>query len=111
MPPQYVLPRKPQLVQPVGGAVKQYTSKWNADSALNGGNKEWAEEDGALHSLNMVPFFIHRKFRLTINGSCVQANWRIKVLETELKNEKLQYHLMNSQVCIALRKQLSRYIE
>ncbi len=29
---------------------------FNGDSTLNGGNKEWAEEDAALHAFNMVIF-------------------------------------------------------
>jgi hypothetical protein len=27
---------------------------YNGDSTLNGGNKEWEEEDAALHAFNMV---------------------------------------------------------
>ena len=27
---------------------------YNGDSSLNGGNKEWQEEDAALHAFNMV---------------------------------------------------------
>ena len=36
------------------GLSSQDLTKWNGDHALNGGNKEWAEEDGALHAFNMV---------------------------------------------------------
>jgi hypothetical protein len=36
------------------GPVQQDVTKWNGDNSLNGGNKEWAEEDGALHAFNMV---------------------------------------------------------
>ena len=32
----------------------QDPTKWNGDHVLNGGNKEWAEEDAALHAYNMV---------------------------------------------------------
>lgn len=31
-----------------------YSTVWNGDHVLNGGNKEWAEEDAALHAFNMV---------------------------------------------------------
>ena len=30
-----------------------FYSVWNADSSTNGGNKEWEEEDRALHAFNM----------------------------------------------------------
>lgn len=54
----------------------QDPTKWNGDHVLNGGNKEWAEEDGALHAYNM-------------------ENWRNKILETQLQRQRQQYMLMN----------------
>ena len=53
VPPHSVLPAVP--VPADRGPVRQDLTKWNGDHALNGGNKEWAEEDGALHAFNMVP--------------------------------------------------------
>jgi hypothetical protein len=47
----------------------QDPTKWNGDHVLNGGNKEWAEEDAALHAYNM-------------------ENWRNKILETQLHRQK-----------------------
>mmetsp|Transcript_32618 Transcript_32618/g.52523 ORF Transcript_32618/g.52523 Transcript_32618/m.52523 type:complete len:275 (+) Transcript_32618:3-827(+) len=55
----------------------QDPTKWNGDHVLNGGNKEWAEEDGALHAYNM-------------------ENWRNKILETQLQRQRQQYKLMNT---------------
>ena len=54
----------------------QDPTKWNGDHVLNGGNKEWAEEDAALHAYNM-------------------ENWRNKILQTQLNRQKQQYLLMN----------------
>ena len=31
----------------------QDPTKWNGDHTLNGGNKEWSEEDAALHAYTM----------------------------------------------------------
>lgn len=31
----------------------QRTTVWNGDHVTNGGNKQWAEEDQAMHALNM----------------------------------------------------------
>jgi len=59
------------------GPVHQDLTKWNGDNALNGGNKEWAEEDGALHAFNM-------------------ANWRVKILQTQLNKQKMMWQLMHS---------------
>lgn len=55
----------------------QDPTKWNGDHVLNGGNKEWAEEDAALHAYNM-------------------ENWRNKILQTQLRRQKQQYMLMNT---------------
>jgi hypothetical protein len=55
----------------------QDPTKWNGDHVLNGGNKEWAEEDAALHAYNM-------------------ENWRNKILQTQLHRQKQQYMLMNT---------------
>ena len=55
----------------------QDPTKWNGDHVLNGGNKEWAEEDAALHAYNM-------------------ENWRNKILQTQLSRQKQQYMLMNT---------------
>lgn len=55
----------------------QDPTKWNGDHVLNGGNKEWAEEDGALHAYNM-------------------ENWRNKILQTQLSRQRQQYMLMNT---------------
>jgi hypothetical protein len=46
----------------------QDPTKWNADSSLTGGNKEWAEEDAALHALNL------QKWRNKILGEQVPLN-------------------------------------
>ena len=54
----------------------QDPTKWNGDHVLNGGNKEWAEEDAALHAYNM-------------------ENWRNKILSTQVVRQKQQYNLMN----------------
>jgi len=68
-------------VPPVASFVHANTfqdpTKWNGDHVLNGGNKEWAEEDAALHAYNM-------------------ENWRNKILETQLHRQKQQYMLMNT---------------
>jgi hypothetical protein len=34
--------------------LKWVTAEWNGDHVLNGGNKEWSEEDAALHAFNLV---------------------------------------------------------
>ena len=54
----------------------QDPTKWNGDNVLNGGNKEWAEEDAALHAYNM-------------------ENWRTKILETQADRQKKQWLLQN----------------
>mmetsp|Transcript_22628 Transcript_22628/g.35403 ORF Transcript_22628/g.35403 Transcript_22628/m.35403 type:complete len:257 (+) Transcript_22628:14-784(+) len=54
----------------------QDPTKWNGDHVLNGGNKEWAEEDAALHAYNM-------------------ENWRNKIMETQLQRQKKQASIMN----------------
>ena len=36
-------------------------SVFNGDSSLNGGNKEWQEEDAALHAFNMVRMRLKEK--------------------------------------------------
>ncbi len=51
VPPKVALPVQ---LNSARGPVQQDVTKWNGDHALNGGNKEWAEEDGALHAFNMV---------------------------------------------------------
>ena len=60
-------------VPPVASFVHPNTfqdpTKWNGDHVLNGGNKEWAEEDAALHAYNM-------------------ENWRNKILQTQLHRQK-----------------------
>lgn len=54
----------------------QDPTKWNGDHVLNGGNKEWAEEDAALHAYNM-------------------ESWRTKILETQASRQKKQWQLQN----------------
>eukprot|EP00961_Rhodomonas_salina_P224032 3029317-Rhodomonas_salina.3 len=61
---------------PIPYGTFQDPTKWNGDSSLNGGNKEWAEEDAAMHAYNM-------------------NNWRNKIIETELDRQKKMYDLMN----------------
>eukprot|EP00282_Hemiselmis_andersenii_P037831 CAMPEP_0169446034 /NCGR_PEP_ID=MMETSP1042-20121227/10759_1 /TAXON_ID=464988 /ORGANISM="Hemiselmis andersenii, Strain CCMP1180" /LENGTH=236 /DNA_ID=CAMNT_0009557473 /DNA_START=19 /DNA_END=725 /DNA_ORIENTATION=- len=56
--------------------VHQDVTKWNGDHVLNGGNKEWAEEDAALHAFNM-------------------ENWRNRILETQADRQKKQWRLQN----------------
>lgn len=55
----------------------QDPTKWNGDHVLNGGNKEWAEEDAALHAYNM-------------------ESWRTKILETQAERQKKQWRLQNT---------------
>jgi len=55
----------------------QKTTVWNADHVLNGGNKEWAEEDGALHAYNM-------------------QRWRGRILDEQIERQKKQWDLMNA---------------
>jgi len=66
----------PPPVSFVHPSETQSPTKWNGDSSLNGGNKEWAEEDAALHAYNM-------------------ENWRNKILETQLGRQKMQAAIMN----------------
>ena len=54
----------------------QDPTKWNGDHVLNGGNKEWAEEDGALHAYNM-------------------QRWRNKILGEQIDRQRSQWDLMN----------------
>jgi len=49
---------------------------WNGDHVLNGGNKEWAEEDGALHAYNM-------------------QRWRNKIIGEQIDRQRSQWDLMN----------------
>ncbi|EKX41773.1 hypothetical protein GUITHDRAFT_153745, partial [Guillardia theta CCMP2712] len=49
---------------------------WNADSVLNGGNKEWSEEDAALHAYNM-------------------QRWRNKILDEQVEKQENMWNLMN----------------
>jgi hypothetical protein len=46
------------LVGLIFKACSLYPSVWNGEAALNGGNREWAEEDAALHAYNMVDRFL-----------------------------------------------------
>jgi hypothetical protein len=54
----------------------QEPTVWNGDHVLNGGNKEWAEEDGALHAYNM-------------------QRWRNKILGEQIDRQRSQWDLMN----------------
>mmetsp|Transcript_35480 Transcript_35480/g.80729 ORF Transcript_35480/g.80729 Transcript_35480/m.80729 type:complete len:352 (-) Transcript_35480:67-1122(-) len=49
---------------------------WNGDHVLNGGNKEWSEEDAALHAYNM-------------------QRWRNKILNEQIDHQDSQWELMN----------------
>uniref|UniRef100_A0A7S0I1M0 Uncharacterized protein n=1 Tax=Hanusia phi TaxID=3032 RepID=A0A7S0I1M0_9CRYP len=49
---------------------------WNADSVLNGGNKEWSEEDAALHAYNM-------------------QRWRNRILDEQIEKQENMWDLMN----------------
>jgi len=49
---------------------------WNGDHVLNGGNKEWAQEDGALHAYNM-------------------QRWRNKIIGEQIDRQRSQWDLMN----------------
>eukprot|EP00286_Rhodomonas_abbreviata_P017091 CAMPEP_0181325336 /NCGR_PEP_ID=MMETSP1101-20121128/20863_1 /TAXON_ID=46948 /ORGANISM="Rhodomonas abbreviata, Strain Caron Lab Isolate" /LENGTH=158 /DNA_ID=CAMNT_0023433621 /DNA_START=46 /DNA_END=519 /DNA_ORIENTATION=- len=82
-----VSPRQIELEGCIGGCggisgypapvnTYQDPTKWNGDHSLNGGNKEWSEEDGALHAYNM-------------------NNWRNKIMETELGRQRRLYQIMN----------------
>lgn len=55
----------------------QDPTKWNGDHVLNGGNKEWAEEDAALHAYNM-------------------ENWRNQILDTQIQRQTKSMGLMRS---------------
>ena len=55
-----------QVVPAAAGPVRQSETKWNGDHVLNGGNKEWAEEDSALHALNMVNLMIRIRWNLCV---------------------------------------------
>uniref|UniRef100_A0A6T8JX19 Transmembrane protein n=1 Tax=Hemiselmis andersenii TaxID=464988 RepID=A0A6T8JX19_HEMAN len=59
------------------GKSVQKTTVWNGDHVTNGGNKEWAEEDAALHAWNM-------------------QNWRNKILDKEIERQAKQWRLMHS---------------
>eukprot|EP00281_Chroomonas_sp_CCMP1168_P033248 CAMPEP_0206248612 /NCGR_PEP_ID=MMETSP0047_2-20121206/20463_1 /ASSEMBLY_ACC=CAM_ASM_000192 /TAXON_ID=195065 /ORGANISM="Chroomonas mesostigmatica_cf, Strain CCMP1168" /LENGTH=121 /DNA_ID=CAMNT_0053674269 /DNA_START=18 /DNA_END=380 /DNA_ORIENTATION=- len=58
-------------------AAKPKGAVWNPDSTLSGGNKEWAEEDAALHAYNM-------------------ENWRNKILNAQARREKAQWKLLSA---------------
>ena len=63
-------------------------SVWNGDNVLNGGNREWAEEDAALHAYNMVGFrfllFIVSLSSPSEISECFQQTWRGKILEAQV---------------------------
>uniref|UniRef100_A0A7S0VN68 Uncharacterized protein n=1 Tax=Hemiselmis tepida TaxID=464990 RepID=A0A7S0VN68_9CRYP len=67
----------PLLVSSKGGKSVQKTTVWNGDHVTNGGNKEWAEEDAALHAWNM-------------------QNWRNKILDKQIERQAKQWRLMHS---------------
>ena len=54
----------------------QEPTVWNGDHVLNGGNKEWAEEDAALHAYNM-------------------QRWRNKIIGEQINRQRSQWDLMN----------------
>jgi hypothetical protein len=54
----------------------QEPTVWNGDHVLNGGNKEWAEEDAALHAYNM-------------------QRWRNKIIGEQIDRQRSQWDLMN----------------
>lgn len=56
---------------------QQDTTRWNGDNVLNGNNKEWSEEDAALHAFNM-------------------QNWRNRILDTQIEKQRRMWSLMNS---------------
>lgn len=63
----------------LGGAppnTYQDPTVWNGDHVLNGGNKEWAEEDAALHAYNM-------------------QRWRNKIIGEQIDRQRSQWDLMN----------------
>jgi hypothetical protein len=55
----------------------QEQTTWKGDHVLNGGNKEWAEEDAALHAYNM-------------------QRWRNQIIREQINRQRSQYDLMNS---------------
>ena len=57
--------------------ASQDVSKWQGDHVLNGGNKEWEEEDEAMHAYNM-------------------QNWRNTILDTEIERQEKQWKLMHT---------------
>jgi len=54
----------------------QEPTVWKGDHVLNGGNKEWAEEDAALHAYNM-------------------QRWRNKIIGEQIDRQRSQWDLMN----------------
>ncbi|KAJ1488529.1 hypothetical protein T484DRAFT_1783016 [Baffinella frigidus] len=59
---------------------------WNGDHVLNGGNKEWSEEDAALHAYNM------QRWR---NKILNEQRWRNKILNEQIDHQDSQWELMN----------------
>ena len=55
----------------------QEPTVWKGDHVLNGGNKEWAEEDAAVHAYNM-------------------QKWRNKILDTQIERQRRQWRLMHT---------------
>ena len=51
--------------------LKWVTAEWNGDHVLNGGNKEWPEEDAALHAFNLVRILLWSQMTIMCLLICV----------------------------------------